>query len=188
MMLDRRAFLQSSAFAVAAAALPASAQTQLVPVSIDARQVTGALPHVWEECAGSDRAAITLRESWRRDLERWHTEIGLKRVRFHGIFNDELGVYAPSILNRGGPEVPNFQNVDQVYDGLLARDVSPFVELSFMPQRLASADRKFGFYAANISPPTSNEGWASFIQAFVRHLIDRYGLTTVRSWPFEVWN
>ena len=36
-------------------------------------------------------------------------------ARFHGIFNDELGVYASSILNRGKVETPIFQNVDQVY-------------------------------------------------------------------------
>jgi xylan 1,4-beta-xylosidase len=187
---DRRTFLKNSAFTLAAAAWPALAQerTAVVPVTVDTREVTGPLPHIWEECAGSDRAAITLRESWRRDLDRWHSEAGLKRVRFHGIFNDELGVYAPSILDRGKSPTPNFQNVDQVYDGLLARGVSPFVELSFMPKKLASSDRQFGFYAANISPPTSNEAWASFVQAFVAHLIDRYGLAIVKTWPFEVWN
>jgi xylan 1,4-beta-xylosidase len=190
MTLDRRTFLKNSALTVAAAALPAvaSAQSAVVPVHIDTRQVTGSLPHIWEECAGSDRAAVTLRESWRRDLDRWRREAGLKRVRFHGIFNDELGVYATSILNRGKPDAPNFQNVDQVYDGLLARNVSPFVELSFMPQRLASGDRKFGFYGGNISPPSSNDAWMNFIKTFVAHLVDRYGLATVKAWPFEVWN
>jgi len=189
MTADRRTFLKNGALTLAAvAAWPALAQEQVVQVSIDTRQVTGSLPHIWEECAGSDRAAITLRESWRLDLDRWHSEAGLKRVRFHGIFNDELGVYAPSILNRGKAQTPNFQNVDRVYDGLLARGVSPFIELSFMPKQLASAARQFGFYAANISPPVSNEVWASFIQSFLTHLIDRYGLDTVKSWPIEVWN
>lgn len=187
MTSDRRTFLKGSASILAAAAWPAHAQDSAVPVTIDALQAIGPLPHVWEECAGSDRAAITLRESWRLDLERWHKEAGLKRVRFHGIFNDELGVYAPSILNRGKAAL-NFQNIDQVYDGLLARGVSPFVELSFMPKQLASATRQFGFYGANISPPTSNEAWASFVEAFFTHLIDRYGLETVKAWPIEVWN
>jgi xylan 1,4-beta-xylosidase len=145
------------------------------------------LPHVWEECVGSDRAAITLRESWRHDLQRWQAEAGIKRVRFHGIFNDELGVYPTQVLGRP-TTAPNWQNVDAVYDGLLARGVSPFVELSFMPRRLASGDRKFGFYAANISPPSSNEAWADFIRSFVTHLLDRYGAASVQSWPFEVWN
>ena len=188
MTIDRRTFLKSSAFTLATGVWPALAQEPTVSVRIDTREVTGRLPHIWEECAGSDRAAITLRESWRLDLERWRAEAGLKRVRFHGIFNDELGVYAPSILNRGKPETPNFQNIDQVYDGLLARGVSPFVELSFMPKQLASAARQFGFYGANISPPVSNDAWTGFIREFFTHLVDRYGLDTVKTWPIEVWN
>jgi xylan 1,4-beta-xylosidase len=189
MRLDRRTFLRGSALVAAAASWPSLAEESAptVTVTIDTRQVIGSLPHVWEECVGSDRAAITLRESWRHDLERWHAEAGIKRVRFHGIFNDELGVYPAPMFGRGETP-PNLQNVDQVYDGLLARGVSPFVELSFMPKRLASADRKFGFYAANVSPPTSNDAWADFVKSFIVHLVERYGLATVRAWPFEVWN
>ena len=96
-------------------------------------------------------------------------------------------MHAPSSLNRGTQTV-NFQNVDEVYDGLVARGVSPLVELSFMPKRLASGERTFGFYAGNITPPTSNEAWASFIKSFVVHLVERYGIEAVRTWPFEVWN
>src|ERR1700730_3773994 len=125
MMLDRREFLQGSILSTAAAAWPASGEDgRPVVVTIDTREVIGSLVHIWEECAGSDRAAITLRESWRQDLDRWRAEAGLKRVRFHGIFNDELGVYAPSIVSRV-KAAPNFQNVDQVYDGLLAHGVAP---------------------------------------------------------------
>src|SRR5579864_2325343 len=159
MILNRRNFLQGAAAVAAAGPVLSNEPGATVPVTIDTRQVIGPLPHIWEECVGSDRAAITLRESWRLDLERWHSEVGIKRVRFHGIFNDELGVYPSQILGR--TDIPiNFQNVDQVYDGLLARGVSPFVELSFMPTRLSSGNRKFGFYGANVSPPASNEAWA----------------------------
>jgi xylan 1,4-beta-xylosidase len=187
-MLDRRTFLQNTMLAAATAAYPALAQSErTVPVSIDTRQVTGPLTHIWEECAGSDRAAITLRESWRTDLDRWRAEVGLKRVRFHGIFNDELGVYAPSITARTRGE-PNFQNVDRVYDGLVSRGAAPFIELSFMPKWLASADLKYGFYNWNASQPASLDDWAGFIKSFVVHLVDRYGLAVVRAWPFEVWN
>lgn len=188
MTLDRRTFLKSSALAAAAAAWPASAEepAPAVQITIDTNQVIGPLPHIWAECAGSDRAAITLRESWRRDLDRWTAEAGLKRVRFHGIFNDELGVFAPSIMSH--EKKLNFQNIDQIYDGLLARGVSPYVELSFMPKFLASGQQAFGFYAGNITPPTSNDDWASFIKTFAAHLVDRYGLPAMKSWMFEVWN
>jgi xylan 1,4-beta-xylosidase len=146
-------------------------------VEIDLRKEVGPLEHIWSRSMGSDRAAITLRESWRKDLERCRKEIGLERIRFHGIFADELGVGSG-----------NFQNVDEVYDGLLDRGVQPFVELSFMPKRFASGTKEFGFYRANITPPTSLEEWSGFIQKFVRHLVQRYGASEVRQWCFEIWN
>ncbi|HEX7854177.1 MAG TPA: hypothetical protein VF503_10820 [Sphingobium sp.] len=188
--MDRRDFLTSGMLAAAGAAIPGivRAQAPSVAITIDVREQTGALPHIWSESAGSDRAAITLREEWRHDLDRWRSEAGLKRVRFHGIFNDELGVNAPSLMSPRSDAPPNFQNIDRVYDGLVARGVSPFVELSFMPKRLASGDRVFGFYSGNITPPASLDAWGSFIKTFAAHLLDRYGAATVRQWPFEVWN
>lgn len=190
MELDRRQVLQlGAAGAAAIASVPADAQRlESIDITVDIAKRIGSLPHIWSECAGSDRAAITMRESWRRDLDRWTKETGLKRVRFHGIFNDELGVFAPSILNRGKVDAPNFQNVDQVYDGLVARGVAPLVELSFMPGKLASGKASFGFYNGNVSPPKVMEGWADFIRQFTGHIVDRYGREAVRAWPMEVWN
>jgi len=56
-------------------------------------------------------------------------------VRFHAIFHDEVGVYDE---DANGKPVYNFSYVDQIYDGLLANKVRPFVELSFMPKKLTS--------------------------------------------------
>jgi xylan 1,4-beta-xylosidase len=176
------------AAAGALSAAPALATEPAVPVAVDLKRDAGPLEHIWSRCAGSDRAAITLRESWRRDLDRFHRECGLERVRFHGIFNDELGVWPATVLGGGAPAQPNFQNVDAVYDGLIERGVQPYVELSFMPGKLASGDRTFGFYRGNITPPASMEAWAGFIQQFARHLLGRYGAAEVRQWRFEVWN
>jgi len=172
------AFL-SSAFGAVALAPSAFAQGmgQADRVDIDLNRELGALEHIWSRAMGSDRAAITLREAWRKDLDRWVSEAGLERVRFHGILNDELGV-----------SLGNFQNVDAVYDGLLARGVQPFVELSFMPRTLASGTKEFGFYKANVTPPTSLGDWTKLIDKFIRHLIERYGVSEVRQWYFEVWN
>ena len=87
MPLGRREFLRTSLLAASGAAWSVGAEdVPTISVTIDTRQGAGPLAHIWEECAGSDRAAITLRESWRQDLDRWRAEAGLKRVRFHGIF------------------------------------------------------------------------------------------------------
>jgi beta-xylosidase len=32
------------------------------------------------------------------------------------------------------------------------------------------------------------EAWGTFMRDFAIALIERYGLATVKSWPFEVWN
>lgn len=186
--MDRRQFVQALAVAAAAKTLPglAAESAERVAVTIRAREITGALPHIWEECVGSDRAAITLRESWRQDIDRARAELGIKRVRFHGIFNDELGVYTKTMQRPSG--TPNFRNVAEVYDGLVERQLAPFVEMSFMPSELASGTQSFGFYKGNNSPPTSYEAWGSFIKDFGVFLVERYGLGKVSQWPIEVWN
>lgn len=185
-MWNRRQIIGAGAAATAAATGGlAWGQTAAETIDIDLRKDTGPLDHVWSRCAGSDRASITLRESWRHDLDRFKKETGLERVRFHGILNDDMGVWPGGLSGKD----PNFQNVDAVYDGLLERGVQPFVELSYMPQHLASGPTKLFFtYNANITPPTSAADWGAFIQVFVRHLVDRYGINEVRRWYFEVWN
>ena len=181
-MWNRREFTVASIAALSAPIFAEAANAPAASVVVDLRHEVGPLPHIWSRCAGSDRAAVTLREEWRRDLSRFRNETGVERVRFHGIFADELGVWLAG-------RTPNFQNVDAVYDGLLERGVQPFVELSFMPRKLASANKKLAFtYNANISPPSSTQAWGEFVGVFVRHLIDRYGINEVRQWYFEVWN
>jgi xylan 1,4-beta-xylosidase len=192
-MLDRRdlvatagALLATSALTGAAWAQASDLVTETVDVDINADD--GALEHIWSECVGSDRAGLTMREEWRRDAARAQKEAGFERVRFHGVFNDdEMGV-RPKISFGPGANTNNFQNVDAVYDGLLDLGLKPFVELSFMPGKLASGSATFGTYRGNITPPASMPDWQAFIAEFVRHLIDRYGAAEVRQWYFEVWN
>ncbi len=186
--MDRRDFMLGALGTSIGATVAASANAQdgSSAVTIRTRDIAGPLPHIWEECVGSDRAAITLRQSWREDIARAKIDLGVKRVRFHGIFNDELGVYTRTIQDRSGK--PNFKNVAEVYDGLESLGVAPFVELGFMPSELASGTSAFGFYKGNITPPKSVEAWKSFIGEFATFLVERYGLATVSQWPFEVWN
>jgi xylan 1,4-beta-xylosidase len=174
-----------TAAAAAVGGIAWAQSTPVLPVEIDVTSDIGPLEHKWSRCIGSDRASITLRESWRNDLVRFQKEAGIERVRFHGILNDDMGVMPGGLAGK----IPNFQNVDEAFDGILDRGVEPFVELSFMPGRLASGPTKLNFtYNANITPPKSADDWGALIGAFVQHLVDRYGIAEVRKWYFEVWN
>jgi xylan 1,4-beta-xylosidase len=135
---------------------------------------------------GSGRAILSLRESYRQDLRAVKKITGFEYVRFHAIFHDEVGVYDEDAQGR---PIYNFSYVDQIYDGLLANGVKPFVELSFMPKKLAAAPAPHAFwYKPDVSPPKDWGRWEDLITAFVRHLVDRYGIDEVATWYFEVWN
>jgi xylan 1,4-beta-xylosidase len=111
---------------------------------------------------------------------------GFGYVRFHAIFHDEVGIYDE---DAEGHPLYNFSYVDQIYDGLLANGVRPFVELSFMPKKLAAQDILHSFwYKQNVSPPKDWKKWDDLISQFARHLADRYGIEEVALWYFEVWN
>jgi len=107
-------------------------------------------------------------------------------VRFHAIFHDEVGVYDE---DPQGAAVYNWSYVDQIYDGLLESGVRPFVELSFMPRKLAASAEPHPFWYKPLpSPPISYTKWEQLVYSFARHLVDRYGVDEVRRWYFEVWN
>src|SRR5271168_2177074 len=156
-------------------------------IEIDAHAQTTPFPHYWEQMFGSGRAILTLRESYREDLRAVKQVADFRYVRFHAIFHDELGVYNED--EHGNP-VYNFSYVDQVYDGLLKNGVRPFVEISFMPKKLAfNPDALHPFwYKQNVSPPKSLDRWDDLVKHFAQHLVDRYGIDEVSTWYFEVWN
>lgn len=206
-MLDRRHFLASIGTAVAGS-LGASAakgfggQTggqaeqpspnpqapepgQALTFTIDARRPVGTFAHYWEPIVGSGRANLALRTDFHDDLGEVHQLAGMQSVRFHGIFDDDNGVCR---LNPRGDVVYNFQYVDQIYDSLLDAGVRPFVELSFMPQALASGSKTVFSYKANVTPPKDMDAWVQLVTAFARHLFDRYGGAELSRWMFEVWN
>jgi xylan 1,4-beta-xylosidase len=82
----------------------------------------------------------------------------------------------------------SFFNADAIWDYLLSIGMRPFIELSFMPEALASGKTTVFHYKANVTPPKSYEDWATLIGKLAAHWIDRYGTEEVRNWFFEVWN
>jgi xylan 1,4-beta-xylosidase len=167
-------------------ARPAASPERSQTISIDAQGPTHPFPHFWERMFGSGRATLSLRAGYLRDLRSVKRATGFEYIRFHGIFDDDVGVFSQ---NSQGQPVYNFTYVDQIYDGLLANGIRPFVEISFMPRALAAKPTQMLFwYRPYVAPPKDRQRWAELIQAFARHLIARYGIDEVSKWYFEVWN
>ena len=175
-------------FALVCALQPASPQAQgsAEMVNVDLSAGTHPFPHFWERMFGSGRAILSLRESYRRDLRDVKQITGFDYIRFHAIFHDEVGIYDEDA--RGAP-IYNFSYADQVYDGLVQNGVHPFVELSFMPRKLAAEQTLHSFwYRPIVSPPKDWSKWGDLISHFAQHLVQRYGIDEVSQWYFEVWN
>ena len=136
-------FAAATLVAILAVAAAAVEPPQADAIMVDGAGATRPFPHFWEHIFGSGRAALTLRESYRDDLRTMRRSTAISYVRFHAIFHDELGVYAEG---PDGTPVYNFSYVDQVYDGLLAAGVRPFIELSFMPRALARSQLRHVFW------------------------------------------
>jgi xylan 1,4-beta-xylosidase len=189
--MNRRMIRIAVALALVVALNPVAAilnaQSQPDVVMIDAKAPATAFPHFWEKMFGSGRAELTMRDSYRKDLREVKGITGFQYVRFHAILHDELGVYDE---DASGNPIYNFSYVDQIYDGLLADGVKPFVEISFMPKKLASrpADLHAFWYKQNVSPPKDYAKWDALMTALAQHLVERYGIDEVASWYFEVWN
>ena len=165
-------------------------------ITIDKNIGTVPTDFSWQIGLGNDHAYQLHRTDVCEHIKLAHDELGIKYIRCHGIFDDDMLTYQRMGDCRMFRSVPfnnkieeiNFRQVGHVYDNLLACGVKPFVELSFMPSALASG-KKLGLrYDPNITMPKSLVTWGEYIKKFIHFLIDRYGADEVETWYFEVWN
>jgi xylan 1,4-beta-xylosidase len=164
--------------AAADAGGPAPRQVQL-----DLSRATAPVDRFFDLSVGADYPGTTGRAENLAQLKIAVDELGFRYVRFHDIFHDALG----TVREAGGRITYDFSGIDKLYDALLARGIKPFVELGFTPGVMTTSKQTIFYWKGNTSHPQA-EPWGQLVDAFVRHLIERYGAEEVRKWPFEVWN
>ena len=148
----------------------------------------------WTFCVGGCHAKMVLRTDYIRQLKFIHDTLGIRYLRFHGIFNDDMDTMndLSAVMPIPGAEAfseLDFHKVGVALDNVLSIGMKPFVELGFMPKSLASGEEQcMFFYRGNITPPKDYDAWERYIGAFIRFLQHRYGEEEIRTWYFEVWN
>ena len=164
--------------------LPAQQANQPRAINADMRQVKGPRNMAWRDCVGAGHAALLLREANQQQLSLVHKELGFEFIRFHGLFTDDMDAYKEV----DGKPVYDWTKIDAIYGAIVHTGMKPLVELSFMPKDLASGEQTTFWWKANITPPKDFDKWGAFIEAFTRHLQQRFGDKEVAKWRFEVWN
>lgn len=172
---------------------PWTTSTGDVVLAVDAGTRGEPWSRFYEKGVAADHANTVLDTAWGRNiqnaLKKGHDLAGFEYARFHGILNDDIGVYQ----EKNGAPSYDWTRFDGVYDAVLAAGMRPIVEIGFTPPPLASEPKDqlhwYGGVPANISQPKDWVKWRKFMAAIVQHLEARYGVEEIRTnWFFEVWN
>lgn len=176
--------LMAAAAAVAASsgASAKPAETQRI-VSIDVAKAAAPVDRAFDLSVGSDFPGTLIRSDSQAQLKTTVDELGFRYIRFHDIFHDVLG----TVRKVDGKIVYDWTRIDQLYDALLAKHIRPFVELGFTPNAMRTSEQTIFYWKGNTSHPDPAL-WRDLIDAYVRHVRQRYGAEEVRRWYFEVWN
>ncbi|NII81817.1 MULTISPECIES: GH39 family glycosyl hydrolase [unclassified Pedobacter] len=154
-------------------------------INADFSQAAGKLNTMFNECVGAGRANEGLRADWQQQLAYVKKECGFRYIRMHGLLTDDMAVYTED--NKGNTQY-NYMYVDVLFDFLHSIGIKPFVELGFMPGRLASGNATIFWWRGNVTPPKDYDKWAALVKNLTEHFTERYGADEVKTWYFEVWN
>ena len=140
-------------------------------------------------CVGTGRMSLALHKEYMDQLARAQELAHFEHIRGHGLFCDDMGIYQPYTDAKGVEhEHYNFVYLDRVVDSYLSLGLRPFLELGFMPKKMASGTQTIFYWEGNTTPPADHDKWAAMVKATLAHLRDRYGYEEVSKWPCEVWN
>ena len=167
-------FVATTAVGLLVLTSPLVARAITYTISVDASKQTAGNPRFWSASVGTGTASLTLRSDLQTHYKIANRELGMMRVRGHGVLNDDMGIYK-------APETYDLTKFDTYLNAIVSAGMRPLMELDFMPTALAIG----GDYH---SPPTDYSVYKDFIKAVVQHCVDQYGADDVGQWYWEVWN
>lgn len=139
-------------------------------------------------CVGTGRMGLALQKEYTDQLRFVQEHIGFSHIRGHGLFSDDMAIYHEYEEDGRLKVEYNFTYLDLVMDSYRELGLKPFLELGFMPGKLASGEQTVFYWKGNVTPPKDYKLWTDLVTATLGHLIDRYGEEEVLTWPIEVWN
>jgi xylan 1,4-beta-xylosidase len=98
-----------------------------------------------------------------------------------------------------GNPVYDWTIMDRIFDTYVEAGNIPFIQVGFTPEALSDdpgpyrhqfrpEDKYATITTGWAAPPNDLDKWGALVEAWARHLADRYGLAQVSEWPWEVWN
>lgn len=165
---------------------PSSTIEQVIELNVDFNKKTDLINKNFMNMLFVGKASDLLRQNVRTMLDQVQKEVGFKLIRFHGLFSDDMHVYRKFVNN---DEAYSFVFIDQVFDYIKSLNLKPFIELSYMPRDLALNPNNIIYESKFVvSPPKSLDAWCNLVKTFFYHMIEKYTLDEVLTWPITIWN
>ena len=138
-------------------------------------------------CVGTGRLGLALTAEYLEELSFVQKEIGFRHIRGHGLFSDDVAIYHEYEEDGETKVEYNYTYIDRIIDKYLELGIRPFLELGFMPEKLASGTQTIFYWKGNTTPPKDYTRWTDMVISLLKHFRARYG-DMVLEFPIEVWN
>ena len=113
-------------------------------------------------CIGTGRMGLALQQEYQQQLAMAQAECAFTHIRGHGLFSDDMAIYQPYQDAEGNwHEGYNFTYLDRVMDDYRAQGLKPFLELGFMPEKMASGTQTIFYWKGNVTPPQDDAKWTA---------------------------
>jgi Beta-xylosidase len=109
-------------------------------------------------------------------------ELHFEYVRFWDIYAPEMFLH-----QKEKGKTYNFSKLDTIFDFLTGNGLRPYVELGFKPIRLLKNVENFMVSEEREIIFKTNADYAEFLNQFLKHCVNRYGMEEVETWYFEQW-
>lgn len=155
---------------------------QITTETVDTRGKGTEFPHTWQKIINVGYAGEIISANVQRQLRIMQENIGFTHLRFHGILDDDINIYNE---DKAGNPTLYFTYLDMVLDFLHSIGLHPYLELSFIPSKLAKNLNSPFAHRAYISNVKSLDKWRYLIRGIVTHCAERYGIAEMKQWYFS---
>lgn len=136
----------------------------------------------WNRMINIGRMEDLLRSDMQEQIRTLHDELGFIYVRVWDFMGGSM------LLDRAGNKGEyNFNRVDSAFEFLIRNGLKPYLELGLKPKQLYSTLNRSIYVEKRVSPFENEKQYESFLNSFLTHLINHFGMEEVETWYFEQW-
>ena len=151
-----------------------------LPVCLSVKN-TEPLKRIWNKIINIGSAQDMLRSEVQEHILLLKASLDFTYARFWNPFSKEMFID----INAPGHQY-NFSRLDAVFDFLQKINMLPFIELAVKPKVVNKSAKQSVIYEL-FDDIQSIGNWQALMEAFLHHIVARYGRRQVSQWRFELW-